>query len=622
MTELKEKRAAGYAVIKSEYLLPYKQCETIATVDTQDSKGDTATDPQKGIIATNAEDSKNNDKAPEKQEDVADQNNGGNNLEDSLNKSSEEPPSKKKKKGGGQNKARPRTVPRVGRESRICPRILHNETCRFGDKCCFLHDINKYIENRPADIGDVCVNFELKGKCQFGVECRFSKKHLKENYENIVDEQKFKIYSETVKYDRTISKDSLFLLRKKKYEFPKSDQYFKSLQNKTEQQPQYVKSLENKAELHTPAGAITNEDVIALKPNEKKKIDFSNKLYLAPLTTVGNLPFRRVCKKLGADITCGEMAMSTQLLQQRQSEWALLKRHESEDLFGVQLCGGYPDTMTKTAEMLNKECEIDFIDINLGCPIDLVFKKGEGSALMGRMNKLQTIVQGMVQVSDVPITIKMRTGIFEGKSIAHKVVPLVKEWGVSAITLHGRSREQRYTRDADWEYIDECSQLANPVPFFGNGDILSYEDVNLRRETTNVNGVMIARGALMKPWLFTEIKEQRHWDISSSERFNLLKDYTNYGLEHWGSDSRGVESTRRFLLEWLSFLHRYIPVGILEVVPQKINEKPSPHRGRDDLETLFASRNANDWVKISEMLLGPVPDNFIFVPKHKANSYA
>jgi len=101
MTELKEKRAAGYAVIKSEYLLPYKQRKTIATVDTQDSKGDTATDPQKGIIATNAEDSKNNGKAPEKQEDVADQNNGGNNLEDSLNKSSEEPPSKKKEKRRG-----------------------------------------------------------------------------------------------------------------------------------------------------------------------------------------------------------------------------------------------------------------------------------------------------------------------------------------------------------------------------------------------------------------------------------------------------------------------------------------------------------------------------------------
>lgn len=93
------------------------------------------------------------------------------------------------------------------------------------------------------------------------------------------------------------------------------------------------------------------------------------------------------------------------------------------------------------------------------------------------------------------------------------------------------------------------------------------------------------------------------------------------GLLHWGSDNRGVETTRRFLLEWLSFLHRYIPLGVLERVPQQINEQPPYYVGRDDLETLMASPNCNSWVKISEMLLGPIPDNFQFLPKHKANSY-
>lgn len=151
---------------------------------------------------------------------------------------------------------------------------------------------------------------------------------------------------------------------------------------------------------------------------------------------------------------------------------------------------------------------------------------------------------------------------------------------------------------------------------------MSYEDYKKSKETApHLTGVMIGRGALIKPWIFTEIKEQKIWDISSSERFEIIKKYSNYGLEHWGSDNKGVENTRRFLLEWLSFLYRYIPVGILESPPQKINERPPHFKGRDELETLMASPSASDWIKISEMLLGPVPENFNFLPKHKANSY-
>lgn len=190
------------------------------------------------------------------------------------------------------------------------------------------------------------------------------------------------------------------------------------------------------------------------------------------------------------------------------------------------------------------------------------------------------------------------------------------------MTLHGRSREQRYTRSADWEYIGRCAKEVAPFPVLGNGDILSHADYKTALETyPDLHGVMIGRGALIKPWIFTEIKDGQLLDISSKERFEILRKYCNYGLEHWGSDNKGVENTRRFMLEWLSFLYRYIPVGLLEVPPQKINERPPFFRGRDDLETLMASPSATDWIKITEMLLGPVPDNFQFLPKHKANSY-
>jgi tRNA-dihydrouridine synthase 3 len=191
------------------------------------------------------------------------------------------------------------------------------------------------------------------------------------------------------------------------------------------------------------------------------------------------------------------------------------------------------------------------------------------------------------------------------------------------------------------------------IPIIGNGDIFSFSEYEEKVAREGINATaMLARGALVKPWLPTEIKERRHWDISASERLDLLKDYVKFGLEHWGSDQKGVNSTRRFLLEWLSFLHRYVPVGLLEVVPQAMNERPPLNMvsvksmvffferscilklefltlaifcyiqcGRNDLETLMLSSNCADWVKITEMLLGPVPEDFKFDPKHKANGY-
>lgn len=127
------------------------------------------------------------------------------------------------------------------------------------------------------------------------------------------------------------------------------------------------------------------------------------------------------------------------------------------------------------------------------------------------------------------------------------------------IQVHGRSREQRYTKLADWDYIEKCAIAAQPVPVFGNGDILSFDDYHRAKEIySTVQGITIGRGALIKPWIFTEIKEKKLIDISSTERFDILRKYANYGLEHWGSDTRGVETTRRFMLEWISFLHRQV----------------------------------------------------------------
>jgi len=441
--------------------------------------------------------------------------------------------SKRKKKERGQNKKRPRTVPLQRQNERLCPSLLFGTGDCNSKDCMYVHDIEQFMKDKLDDIGDRCVNFELKGKCIYGLECRFAKCHLSSDFKNTINIDKYEAILQGQYHKSELHKALLVRLRKKQYLFPKTAEYL-----------QKIEPIQN-GEGHTTSvcvekrlGIASDEDMVKLNVKEKKKVDFSNKLYLAPLTTVGNLPFRRICKRFGADITCGEMAMAKNLLQGQQSEWALIKKHHSEDLFGVQLCGSFPDTMARCTEMLNNEVEIDFIDVNIGCPIDLVYKKGGGCALMGRQRKFEHIVRGLVEVSDVPITVKMRTGIYDKNWNAHELIPKIRDWGASLVTLHGRSREQRYTRQADWNYINQCATAASPLPLYGNGDILSFEDANLRRQNTNVAGLMIARGALIKPWIFTEIKEQRHWDISANERFDIIKEYTNYGLEHWGSDTK------------------------------------------------------------------------------------
>ncbi|XP_076095016.1 tRNA-dihydrouridine(47) synthase [NAD(P)(+)]-like [Mytilus galloprovincialis] len=557
----------------------------------------------------------------------------------------------KKIKLKGRNKHRP-VNNRVEAGEKLCPSVLHERVCNFGDKCKFNHNVKEFLDKKPPDIVPECHNFITFGKCHYGLACRFGKMHISEELKNKINIDLYEKMSTEKTTVNVLEKDLQVKLWKKKYDFSKANDSERQIKRWCQErvaaqerkrgvtpnidkvstpgtdkegdslnpsQPS-VNNGSNSSE-HLPTTCDTEGGPIKLRSQEKKLIDFSNKLYLAPLTTVGNLPFRRVCKTYGADITCSEMAMATNILQGQMSEWALLKRHKSEDLFGIQICGGWSDTLTRCSQLINDQLEADFVDLNCGCPIDLLYKKGEGCALMGKTNKFEQIIRSMKSVLDIPLTVKMRTGIMDNKSIAHHLVPKLRDWGVSMVTIHGRSREQRYTKSADWDYIDQCAELAKPMPVFGNGDILSYEDLDCHINETEVKGCMIARGALIKPWIFTEIKEQRHWDISSNERFDMIKSFVNNGLEHWGSDQQGVETTRRFLLEWLSFLYRYIPVGVLESVPQKINQRPPKYIGRNDLETLLSSPNCGDWLKISEMLLGPVPDGFNFLPKHKANAY-
>lgn len=505
------------------------------------------------------------------------------------------------------NKHRP--IFKESLDDKLCRSLIDGtqSECQRLDKCKFSHDLPAYLEKKLPDIGEKCPIYSTSGFCTYGITCRFGKCHIDSDNKNINLNKVERAERLHLPWELQNS------LRKKSYDYSKAEKVIKEVEK-------LIQSEKNK-----PVGSAGDEEEVKTRPEEKKRIDFSNKLVLSPLTTVGNLPFRRICKEYGADITVGEMACSLPIVNGSLAEWALTKRHSSEDVFGVQLCGNNTKILTYAAQVLSENIDVDFIDLNIGCPIDLIYKQGGGSALIRRQNVLEHMVRSCSQLlGDKPFTVKTRTGVYANDSVAHELLPKLEKWGAAAVTLHGRSREQRYTKLARWDYIEECAAKVKHIPVIGNGDILSFEDYQKSREVApHVSSVMIGRGALIKPWIFKEIKEGKAIDISSKERFEMLQKYVNYGLTHWGSDTKGVECTRRFLLEWQSFLYRYVPYGIVENPPQKIQQRPEndSYLGRDELETLMTSNKSSDWIKISEMLLGKVPEGFAFLPKHKANSY-
>ncbi|TCD67355.1 tRNA-dihydrouridine synthase 3 [Steccherinum ochraceum] len=605
------------------------------------------------------------------------------------------PTREEKKSRKGQNKGR--RFQKVRDELELCWKIASGKDCEFGADCRNTHDIEAYLAAKTRDIyfpsfdnlteeppfvtlpsedavmvdqsspsmdpSTTCPVHAVRGECRMGLKCRFLGAHARKtdagDWEVTVDEEK-KARSAVLEAELNfIGGETLKKLRTKKYPCPISDAYLKELQVEgdaskvketnapaevtvsSEPQPTTDVPDEPTVSASHPSASVANEPEaqvdtpdVQMRPAEKKRLHWKGKTYLAPLTTVGNLPFRRLCVDYGADITCGEMALANSFLQGSKEEWSLVRRHPSEKIFGVQVAGSKPSLLVPTAEILAKELggNLDFVDINCGCPIDLVFKTGSGSALLDSAGKLGKIVVGMNKaLGDIPVTLKLRTGVKDGRNNAHKLMPrLGHEWNAAALTLHGRTRQQRYTRLADWDYIKTCVDAVrereaeedlHPIPIFGGGDVFSSEDYWEKVDSSGVDGIMIGRGALIKPWVFTEVKERREWDISARERLELVRKFADYGLNHFGSDTPGVNTTRRYLCEALSFQYRYIPLGLLETLPGRINDRAPSFRGRNELETLLGSPNSQDWVKISEMFLGPAPEGWSFTPKHKSNAY-
>lgn len=313
-----------------------------------------------------------------------------------------------------------------------------------------------------------------------------------------------------------------------------------------------------------------------------------------------NLPYRRLCVELGAIITTSEMTLARRLRQKRRSEFALIRRAPDEPCFGVQLAANKPDELAWAAALVEAR-EAQFVDLNLGCPIDRFTRIGLGASLARQPNRVRRLVEAMKRaVARVPVTVKIRLGWNDEDRNYLDVARAAADGGASAISVHGRTRDARYRYAADWEAVGEVAGTV-PVPVVGNGDILFAHDAAAARQRSGCAAVMVARGALIRPWIFKEAAEG-YLDVTAEQRVAIYRRYIELALAHWGDDERGRRQVAEFARWHAGFWCRDAPRRPDGSWPG-MQERESLTFARSPLEALLARHDEEAHAWIVERLL-------------------
>lgn len=258
-------------------------------------------------------------------------------------------------------------------------------------------------------------------------------------------------------------------------------------------------------------------------------VELENNLILAPMAGVTDLPFRMICKKYGSPgLVCNEMVSSKAITYKDEKTFKMLNCKDEKRPISMQIFGSEPEIMGQATKVISEIADI--VDVNMGCPAPKVVKNGDGSKLLLDLNLAKEIICTVVKNSSKPVTLKIRKGWDEEHIIAVELAKIAEECGISAITVHGRTRDEYYSGMADWKIIKQVKENVK-IPVIGNGDVKCAEDAKKMFDETGCDGIMIGRAALGNPWIFNQIAS--NLDETTYSNNISLKDKKKTILEHF-----------------------------------------------------------------------------------------
>ncbi|KQN45776.1 tRNA dihydrouridine synthase DusB [Frigoribacterium sp. Leaf44] len=293
-------------------------------------------------------------------------------------------------------------------------------------------------------------------------------------------------------------------------------------------------------------------------------IDVASPVVLAPMAGITNTAYRRLCREYGAGLYVSEMITSRALVERTPESMRLIQHHESETPRSIQLYGVEPNTVAEAVTMLVAEDRADHIDLNFGCPVPKVTRKGGGSALPWKIGLFREIVEGAVKAAgDIPVTVKMRKGIDDDHLTYLEAGRAAQGAGVASIALHARTAADFYSGTADWSAIATLKQTITHVPVLGNGDIWSAADALRMVDETGCDGVVVGRGCLGRPWLFGDLAaafrgEDLKAEPTLGEVGRAFRRHAELMVEFWsGDEGRACRDMRKHV----AWYFKGYPVG-------------------------------------------------------------